>query len=492
MTETENILGRKSREELLNLLIELADRFQDVRQHILDNEQLTGGRVDELVDTLKGEIRDLTTDSPWFDPSSGEGSLPDFSYLQYHLHALFDRGYTDEVLELGEELWSRAGNLVGEFDDYGIMNMASCMGIVLEALPRSSLSPPEQMLWAIDRMVEDDYSMLDDARELIRRRTYTRDHWREVSDILEERLRTTPPPGDPDSSTRYRRQELLEWLLDCYKRAGWTNRIIPRLEEEADTCLCYTELVSALLKARRREQAREWCIHGYKKTRDNAWGIASNLQERLRTMADQEGRYDMAAAYRAKDFFDQPSSVSFEKLCKAAEKAGCRPPVRNAALAYLETGGQPELKNWPLPAPEVDVPTAERRKSWRQFPDIDTLIDIAIMEKRFDDVVSLYGRRNKKKQLFREIDKKTAKAVAETHPDIALTIWRSIVDDLIAQVKPKAYQEAAGYLRFMRKVYMNNGLDMKWQELLNELRITHKAKRRLMEVLDRLSRKKTR
>ena len=90
MTETENILGRKSREELLNLLIELADRFQDVRQHILDNEQLTGGRVDELVDTLKGEIRDLTTDSPWFDPLSSEGSLPDFSYLQYHLHALFD------------------------------------------------------------------------------------------------------------------------------------------------------------------------------------------------------------------------------------------------------------------------------------------------------------------------------------------------------------------------------------------------------------------
>ena len=77
--------------------------------------------------------------------------------------------------------------------------------------------------------------------------------------------------------------------------------------------------------------------------------------------------------------------------------------------------------------------------------------------------------------------------MAKTHPETALGIWRGIVDGLIAQVKPKLYIEAGGYLRLMHKVYEANKCLGDWQGLLAELRRTHKAKRRLMEVLDTLS-----
>lgn len=79
--------------------------------------------------------------------------------------------------------------------------------------------------------------------------------------------------------------------------------------------------------------------------------------------------------------------------------------------------------------------------------------------------------------------------MADTHPDLALAIWKEIVDSLIAQVKPKAYDEAAVYLRLMKKVYTRNHRLDDWQELLNRLRTEHKPKR-LMEVLDTLSGKK--
>lgn len=83
-----------------------------------------------------------------------------------------------------------------------------------------------------------------------------------------------------------------------------------------------------------------------------------------------------------------------------------------------------------------------------------------------------------------------AQAVANTHPDLALTIWNDIVNNLIDQVKPKAYEEAAVYLRFMKKVYVRNHSLEDWGGLLEGLRRKHEAKRRLIGVLDTLSKKK--
>jgi len=118
------------------------------------------------------------------------------------------------------------------------------------------------------------------------------------------------------------------------------------------------------------------------------------------------------------------------------------------------------------------------------------LIDVAIMEKRFDDVVDFYRRLRKNKRWTGETDKTVAQAVADTHADLALGIWQDIVEGLIDQVKPKAYEEAAVYLRLMKKVYTRDNRLDDWRGLLEELRRKHKAKRRLMGVLDTLSKKK--
>jgi len=493
------ILEEKSREELLDLLIELSDRVPDVRQHIVENEQLASGQVDKLVRALRLEIRNLTAEPAWYNHWQGEGNLPDYSHLEEQLRALADRGHADTVLQLGAELWTRGNAQVEQSDDEGetAMAIAACLETVLTALPQSSLAPPEQLLWVIDRVLEDEFSLLDCADKLLKRRGYTRAHWREVAGTLETRLQAMPKPHTDSFSDRYRREKLLDRLLDAYGRAGWNDRIIPRLENEADACLCYARLVDVLSAAGEQDRARHWCIHGYARTVDNARGIASSLQERLRTMAQKERRYDLVATYRAQDFFARPSSSSYNELRKAAGKAKCWQAVRTAALHYLETGRRPasgkqkgKSSGWPLPAPEVEPPTTSKRSGHQWSPDLATLIDIAIMEKRIDDVVELYQRLRKTKRWGWETDKKVAQTVADTHPDLALGIWQDIVDDLIGQVKPKAYVEAAVYLRLMRTVYTRNNRSEDWRELLEGLRSKHKAKRRLMGVLDTLSKKK--
>jgi uncharacterized Zn finger protein len=47
--------------------------------------------------------------------------------------------------------------------------------------------------------------------------------------------------------------------------------------------------------------------------------------------------------------------------------------------------------------------------------------------------------------------------------------------------------KAAGYLRLMKNVYTQDRRLDDWQSLLNSLRAEHKAKRRLIGILDTLS-----
>jgi len=368
---------------------------------------------------------------------------------------------------------------------------------VLKAVLQTSLTPPEQLLWVIERMLADEYSLLESAGTLLEGKAYSREHWRELADTLEARLQALSKPASASFSQTCRRRGLMNMLLDAYSRGGRRQMIIPLLEKEADTCMEYGKLVEALLAAGEKEKARQWLIRGFERTVSDAPGIASDLRARLREMAEKDKRYHLAAAYRAQDFFGSPSPKTYTELKKAAEKAKVWPPVRESILRYLETGKRPDADDtgkkaaaWPLPVPEVMRPWDEKDRICQRFPDLDMLIDIAILEKRFDDVVALYQELRKTKRWGWETGKAVAVAVTETRPQTALYIWRFIVDGLIAQVKPKAYEETAVYLRRMYKVYQTTKRLADWQNLLLELRKEHRAKRRLMEVLDGLSGKK--
>ena len=493
------ILDGMSKEELAATLLDLTSRYPEVERGILEKQQLATGQVDKLVSSLRREIRNLTAEPAWYNHWNGDGSIPDYSHVQQQLQALLAKGHADAVLELGGELWTRGNQQVEESDDEGdtASAIAQCLQIVLRALPQTSLTPPKQLLWLIERELEDDYSLLESSDKVMKGKAYTQAHWADVAQVLQTRLNSIARPPRPDFSDTYRREKVVDMLQKAYERSGQKDRIISLWEREAEACQSYGKLVEALLAAGEREKARQWCIDGYNRTIESAPGTASGLQRRLREMAQQEKRLDLVAAYRAEEFFDHASRQGYTELRKAAEKAKHWPPVREAVLRYLETGRRPDLEgrgkettSWPLPAPEVRQ-ARKKAAQWRdQFPDLSLLIGIAIQEKRLDDAVALYGELKKTKRYSFETDKEVAEAVSGTHPQVSLGIWRAIADSLIGQVKPKAYEEAAVYLRRMRKVYQESKRDAEWLNLLGELRREHKAKRRLLEVLDALAGKK--
>jgi len=169
--------------------------------------------------------------------------------------------------------------------------------------------------------------------------------------------------------------------------------------------------------------------------------------------------------------------------------------VRSHLLRFLETGCRPHPQKsgkedllWPLPNPEVESPPErDRDLHAHPFPKLSVLIDIAIDEKRFDDVVLLYERQIKLRR--GEVcgdDIKVAEALVQSHSDLALNICKTLTDKLIARVKPSAYVEACGHLRLMYEIYQAHSRLEEWTALIARLRSEHKPKRRLISELDDL------
>ena len=491
------ILQEKNKEELIGLLVEFAARHPEVKRKILEDDQLKRGKTDKLASALLEEIKDITSEPAWYNPWKGEGNLPDYSHVQEQLAALLQKGHADVVVELGLELWERGNAQVEQSHDEGdtAVEIQECMEIIFKAVTLSSLSRSEQLLWMVDIFLEDQFSISDSCERFTWNKAYKKEHWSEVARKLQERLQTMPAPKADSFSSRYHRERVMNWLIDAFDRSDQQEKVLPLLEKEAQATQCYKQLVDIFLQNGDTEKAREWCINGFKKTIKTAPGIAHSLQKKLRELARQEKKFDLAAAYRAQDFFDHPSCANYIELKKAAEKIECWRDIRASVLRFLENGQRPDLPSkgrkkhsWPLPSPEV---AQERDKRFRQlYPDHDTLIDIAIFENRLDDVVELYHSQQKTSRWGHGKGREVAKAVAESHPDISLNIWKKIAEDQINMVKPKAYEEAAIYLRKMHEVYKETNRLEEWHELIRTIRTEHKAKRRLLEVLDSLENKR--
>lgn len=491
------LLAAKSREELLELVLQLVANFPAVERAVAEAEQLKSGRIEPLVHSLRREICTLTSEPAWSSPWSDEQDVPDYSHVRQQFATMLATGHADILLELGDELWRRGSEQVEQSDDEGETGeaIAQCLDIVLRALAHSSLPPGKQLLWVIDRLMEDEYGLLHTGEKMLEDPMYGPEAWREVAVALEARMVAKAPAKGATPVSSSSRAAILDRLIVAYRQSGWPEKIIPLMEQEVERLGNYGQLVDMLIEAGDLDKAWRWCCHGFSRTVKETTRTAEGLQERLRGIAEIRQQQDLVAAHRALEFFRKPDLRAYKDLRAATEPLGCWPAVRAGVLAYLETGRRPEIAvkkkepaAWPLPEPEVSYPLDRQRSGFGDgFRAHHTLIDIAIDEKRFDDVVALYQTMKKSTHGAAGVDQTVAKAVAKTHPDVALAIWRQHVDRLIAEVKPRAYIEAGAYLRMMHKVFKANQRQVEWEGLLVDLRRTHKAKRRLLEVLDSLS-----
>jgi len=172
----------------------------------------------------------------------------------------------------------------------------------------------------------------------------------------------------------------------------------------------------------------------------------------------------------------------------AAKKIKCWPKIRQCLLTFLEKGKIPWKQDlWPFPDFGLDKPKPE---SGAKYPRIDDLIEVALLEKKPDQVLKWYDKQpDRKSWFFKNLDNHVAAAIKTHAPERAVAIWKEMAENLINRVNPSAYQEASRYLRKVSKVLNSTNKKSEWDLYLKELRKNHYRKRRLMEILDGLEKR---
>ena len=184
-----SFLEQQTQPQLLALLKDLGQRYPDVRQFVQDRHNLSAGAVPKLVKSLRAEIADLSQESGWRNQWSGEGSIPDYSRVRGRLQALLAQGHADVVLEVGAQLLETGTKQVEISDDEGetAEEIASCMDIVFQALPRSSRASAEQMWWAVEADLADGYELCRGATPFWEG-SHPKEAWNGLADQLAQRL----------------------------------------------------------------------------------------------------------------------------------------------------------------------------------------------------------------------------------------------------------------------------------------------------------------
>lgn len=507
----------KSGEELAEFVCSLVERFPELREEIQERIALGEGDVGRLLAQARHELLDLTSQIAWRNSWNDEGYTPDYSRLKHRLERLTELGHADAIVELGPEIIRRGMAQVEESHDEGetAMELADCLLVVFDAVEKSSLSGSQKILFAIDACLQDGYDVMDEAVGVIFDAKRPKTQWSSVADELSRRLKKTAKNTD-EFSYRYGRGQLSSWLLTALGNAGRDDELLAVYETEARATGSFERLVTFLIAERKYEDAQRWAEEGIEKTCEKLPGIASSLAGKLCEVARLRRKWDVVAAHVAWCFFDRPSADTFKELVKRATTAKCGKPVRAAAIHFLETGespvqrvvitkgkgkGQRTLRvdpAWPLPVPEYLVPLMSRDRPVyaRAGPHYNVLLDMAIAAKKPDKVLHWYDKVQAGAKPFsgsrggRWRDGSTAgrvaKAVAKSHPERTLEIYRTELNSHLPHANMSDYESTAAYLELMRPIMKSLECDKEWGELVAEIREKYSNRPRFMEILDSL------
>ena len=445
---------------------------------------LTDKALAQTVGRLRRRIRETASEGGWQDHWSHRGYTPDYGPIRAQLEKLLKGGHEAVVAELGEEIFERGTAQVEESDDEGetASQISDCLAVVLDAKGKTRQPAAKLMIWYWDKLMNDEYALLEGLEPPVEEARLSRADWGEVAEAFGNRLASSPKPASDDrwSSERHRRERLLACTRSALFNTGEDERAIELMIEELPYCDNYVELVQCLLATKAYDQAVDWARQGFHKTLDDHPGIAWKLVELLVEIARKRRDWLLVAALRAEAFVRHTNVDHYRDAEKAGRKADCWQQVRPALLRFLETGAAPSsAAGWPLPGTGLQWSGSRFR---RTFPEHNDLIAIALYESRTEDALRWF-REAPNQDYHAEA---VAKAVAGTYPDVSLEVWKRKTEGLIDRVQPRSYREAMPYLSRMEKLMQSLGRGDEYRGYISALRLRHKAKRRLMEELDKL------
>lgn len=489
LDEIDASLRRKSKRELETMLAGVLRKQPELKKKLgVAKPSPRKKGCDALVKAATKAIIVKSSEEGWRNYWKHTGHTPDYSPVRKYFQQLLDEGCADDVVRLGEKLFSRGISQVEQSNDEGetAEEIACTMPLIFKALAKCALSDTEKLERAVDFTLRDEYSLSRGADEFLQRR-FGKKAWSDLADRLLVRLGDWKPKREDSSFRYYGRDNLSNEAIRALEQGGREKEALDLCFREADLTGSYERLVKKLRAAGRTAEAEEWIRKGVKAC-GNKWpGIVSSLKGSLLEIRQGKKDWPYVAALRTVAFVEAPSLKTYKDLQSAGERAKVWPAVRKACMEFLEKGSAIDSgSDWPLPATGFEKSATQSRE---KPPLTGCLIDIAIAEKRLDDVLRWHEVYSRRSGHWFGADRDDAVAVAVVHqyPDKAVAIWKKTAESYIAQTKVGAYSSAVEYLKKARKVLSDINRTAEWADYLAALTETNKRKPRLVQMLNSLS-----
>ncbi|MBN1982281.1 MAG: SWIM zinc finger domain-containing protein [Chitinivibrionales bacterium] len=501
--ELRDALLEKSKEELVALLesaIAADPKFEEELRH----QCVVSGKDERKIRTvILSEIERLRCGPQWDDDRYGDHSGMDVSRLNEGLTALLKQGHADAVVSMGDELLATLTNVVEHSHNDSVCDdAAEVMTIVVRALQDSSLSTVDKMEKAAFFNLHDRFNLYSDGLKPFWKKKFSKGDWSVFADRLFAHLNDRKKDtGTRGFSVKYRSDLLTDMAVNALSKSGRSDEIAPLCIRMAEATENYERIAEVLIGRGDAAGAQEWLRKGIVATAKHQSVVAQKLRCELIETCRSTRDWATAAALCADQFFEEPSLRTYTDLSMVCVKAGVWDRVKPVVIRFLETGHRPEpasggaaakqAKAWPL-APS-GLPLL-REKRGPAEPSFDVLAQIAMAEKNIVEVVKYFDcfceriktSRTQYGYQSNQLEEEVATAIAATHPDRAVKIWKDFIESFFTQGSQKIYEKAIVYLKRIKSILEKAGRGGEWKSYVEELKAANSRKRSVVAVLVKL------
>ena len=220
------------------------------------------------------------------------------------------------------------------------------------------------------------------------------------------------------------------------------------------------EIVAGMLQSRRKpDQALEWVERGLALEKQNPGGQGSSykLADMKCTLLAKLGHTGEALTSAWTEFEKYPCKLAYDQLMKYVPKE--------------------DRTSWHNKAMNASANT-----------DLDFVIELWLATKEMDRLVERLrtASHQELESLSHYTTEPVAKKLVRLHPDIAAKIYRALGMRILNAKKSKYYDSALSHFEQARRCYKKAGVDLAWEELVEEIQQTHYRKSAFMPGFEQL------
>ena len=460
-----SFLGKKSKTDLTELVLKIADQNARVREELFDQINLSSGDHSKITKEIKAEIRGIFLEPAWYNHWSGEGNLADFSRVRKKMNFLYDKKQYNALIEILWVFIDEADEYIEQCNDEGESqrDIQECVSIGINAIEKSSMDDSEKLILAVTTVMYDNFGTFSDFHELLQKK-YPKQAWVDLSEKLVKTLDEMSTTKDSFSS-RYRRDRISDFVILAYENLGEKEKVLELCDEEAFLNGNRIRYVKKLVEYKKFELAeKEANIALGESKRDRFHGHTNELKQILEVLAVRKGDNETILLIKQESFLEEYSLDSYKELLKIAKKMKVHDEIRHWALDYLHKGKAKKVG-------ALKKSFQAKKSSWVNFPHFKSLIQIAYYEKRVEDIYHFYILIKKKYPKQRnEVKGLVSTYLKKDYPEVSIEIWKERVLSIIDARQPNRYADSVEYFNEIKKAYQKQNKINEWKDYLLEIR----------------------